>query len=204
MAVLSDIAVVAASMVDLSAELSTSVEREAKPATAMNLTHRCRALVADVAQLTGGVSSDIARFTLGGRAYCTKFARAKLAVDAEWHAPVERGLAEYLWLQAAAAVAPQNALGLHGYSAGLRGFVMDCIAGDDVALRKDELLAGRVSAGVAALVADLFAVLHAASAKPDFDRPASTTPSPSMPFASSRICCSPPRATRPRPRNCIA
>jgi len=147
----------------------------------MNLTRRCRELVADVglgdagdvadvAALTGGVSSDIAKFTLGGRAYCAKFARAKLAVAADWHAPVERGLAEYRWLQAAAKVAPQNALGLHGYSARLGGFAMDCVAGRGVVLWKDELLAGRVNPSVATAVGDLFARLHAASTRANFDR----------------------------------
>jgi aminoglycoside phosphotransferase (APT) family kinase protein len=126
--------------------------------------------VTEVTPLTGGVASDIARITVAGRRYCVKFALAKLRVAADWHAPVHRSRAEYAWLSAAAGVVSDAVPGLHGYSDAEGGFAMDNIAGPGVYLWKKALLAGAPDGGEAATVADVLGRIHAAAARPGFDR----------------------------------
>jgi len=51
--------------------------------------------------LRGGVSSDIWKVTTDSNVFCVKKALAKLRVDADWFAPVERNRFEVSWLKAA-------------------------------------------------------------------------------------------------------
>lgn len=145
------------------------------------LIDRCTELVVDlglatagqvgqVTPLTGGVASDIARVDLPGGPVVVKFALPKLKVAADWQAPVHRNRAEYAWLEAAHAVAPENAPRLHGRSERLHGFAMEYLAGPDVVLWKRVLLDGQPPRGEAARVGALLGRLHAASAAPGFDR----------------------------------
>lgn len=145
------------------------------------LHERCRALVAElglapadrvgrVEPLTGGVASDIAALDLDGRRICVKFALAKLKVAEDWHAPVHRNRAEYAWLKVANAVNPDGAIGLYGRSEAQHGFAMEFIEGDSVYLWKERLLAGRGVDGEAARVGDVLGRIHAATARPGFDR----------------------------------
>ncbi|MEV8468457.1 phosphotransferase [Fluviibacterium sp. DFM31] len=123
-----------------------------------------------VAPLTGGVASDIARVTAGGRSFVVKFALPKLKVAADWHAPVHRNAAEYAWLQVAAQVCPEGAVQLFGRSPEQHGFAMEFLDGDDVYLWKSALLDQKPDRGEAAKVGQLLGQIHAASAAPDFDR----------------------------------
>lgn len=148
--------------------------------TAADFEGRCRQLLLElglatgddalrVTPLTGGVASDIAVVEAGARVFCVKFALPKLKVAEDWRAPVHRNRAEYAWLRAAAAVAPENAVRLYGCSETEHGFAMDYIAGDSVFLWKARLLDGRIGPGEAAAVGDLLGRLHRASTAPDFD-----------------------------------
>ncbi|MEM8980397.1 MAG: hypothetical protein AAGD04_12995 [Pseudomonadota bacterium] len=87
-----------------------------------------------VVPLTGGVASDIAMIDLGDRKLCAKFALPKLKVATDWHAPVHRNLAEYAWLEVAAATCPESAVALYGRSDTAFGFAMEFLDGDDVYL----------------------------------------------------------------------
>ena len=150
---------------------------------------RCRDLLAElglieagvplsVEPLSGGVASDIAKVTVGQagssdqKRYCVKFALAKLRVNADWFAPVTRSFAEYQWLKTAAQISPDTAIQLYGHSARHNGFVMSYLEGDKTCLFKSELLAGNGYAEQAEAVGRLLGRIHAASAKPDFDRSA--------------------------------
>ncbi|GBD40957.1 Methylthioribose kinase [bacterium HR39] len=147
-----------------------------------DLARRCRELVEElglaraedvvgVEPLTGGVASDIARVELrDGLVFCAKFALPRLRVVEEWRAPVRRNRAEYAWLGVAARIVPENAVRLFGRSERLHGFVMEYLGGPAVRNWKAELLAGRILPGVAAALGDLVGRIHAASARPDFDR----------------------------------
>ena len=65
-------------------------------------------------RLTGGVSSDIWRVDLATGPICVKRALAKLRVDADWHAPVERNIYEADWMRVASQAAPNAVPALLG------------------------------------------------------------------------------------------
>ena len=60
-------------------------------------------------KLAGGVSSDIWKVSSGARVYCVKRALAKLKVEADWFAPVERNQFEVAWYQIANNICPGSA-----------------------------------------------------------------------------------------------
>lgn len=124
--------------------------------------------VTEVVALTGGVASDIARVTVGDRVIAVKFALGRLRVAAEWLAPVHRNRAEYAWLEVAGRVAPGAVPELYGQDAGLGGFAMEYLA--DGRQWKAALLAGDAAGPVAEAVADRLGRIHAAGARPGFDR----------------------------------
>ncbi len=150
---------------------------------ANELEQNCRELVAElglanpedvleIAPLTGGVASDIARVDLGDRRICMKFALPKLKVSAEWQAPVHRNAAEYAWLDFVASQFPENAVQLFGKSETLHGFAMEFLEGDQVYLWKTNLLTEASDQGEAERVADLLGRIHALSSRQGFDRSA--------------------------------
>ncbi len=122
-----------------------------------------------VKPLTGGVASDISVVSLPGREICVKFALPKLKVAEDWRAPVHRNKAEYAWLMAAAACAPENVPGLYGWSAADNGFAMEYVTGESVYLWKDALLKSAPDRGEAEAVASVLGRIHAASTAPGFD-----------------------------------
>ncbi|MGI9336670.1 MAG: phosphotransferase [Gammaproteobacteria bacterium] len=115
-------------------------------------------------ELTGGVASDIWRVDLETGPVCVKRALAKLRVDAEWYAPVERNLYEVRWFEVAGEVAPAAVPGVMGRDEAAGLFVMDYLDPADHRLWKAELLAGRVDAGVAGEVGERLARIHAGTA----------------------------------------
>lgn len=120
--------------------------------------------------LTGGVASDIALVDMGRRRICVKFALGKLRVAEDWHAPMHRNRAEYEWLKFANAVVPESAIALYGHSDRQNGFAMEYIDGKEAYLWKERLLQGRGLEGEAERVGDVLGRIHAASARPEFDR----------------------------------
>ncbi|WP_179953900.1 phosphotransferase family protein [Denitrobaculum tricleocarpae] len=123
-----------------------------------------------VKPLTGGVASDIAVVSLPGREICVKFALPKLKVAEDWRAPVHRNKAEYAWLMAAAACAPENVPALYGWSPADNGFAMEYLTGESVYLWKDALLKSAPDQGEAEAVASVLGRIHAASTVPGFDQ----------------------------------
>ncbi|WP_135077089.1 aminoglycoside phosphotransferase family protein [Terasakiella sp. SH-1] len=128
--------------------------------------------VTEVTPLTGGVASDIARVTVGGRQLCIKFALAKLKVKEDWQAPVHRNAAEYAWLKVAAEMQPKGAVKLFGQSDELHGFAMEFVSGDGVYLWKEAMLEGDSAGEEAEMVGDALGHIHAASAQDGFDQSA--------------------------------
>ncbi len=139
-----------------------------------DLTRRCGELVVklgigtadevrEIRPLTGGVASDIAMVVVGERQVCVKFALAKLRVAEDWHVPTRRNRAEYQWLTFARGVVADAVPALYGWSESDEGFAMEYLAGANVHLWKDALLAGQPDDGVGASVGDLLGRLHAAS-----------------------------------------
>lgn len=126
--------------------------------------------VQSVRSLTGGVASDIAVVSLSDQDICVKFALPKLRVASNWEAPVHRNKAEYAWLRFAKSVVPNNVPTLFGWSSSQNGFAMEFLAGPDVYLWKDALLAGAALKGEAELVASVLTKIHAASSSMNFDR----------------------------------
>ena len=120
--------------------------------------------VTEVLPLTGGVASDIARVTVGGRVVAVKFALGRLRVAEEWLAPTHRSRAEYAWLDVAGQVAPGAVPQLCGYSEALSGFAMEYLGGAGVVQWKAALLAGAEAGPVAVAVADVLGRIHAAGA----------------------------------------
>ncbi|WP_293975717.1 aminoglycoside phosphotransferase family protein [Sphingopyxis sp.] len=122
--------------------------------------------------LAGGVSCDVWKVETPDGPIVVKRPLAQLRVDAEWHAPVERGQSEVRWLRRARAVntsiVPEVLAELPGY-----GFAMRFLPGAPV--WKDELIAGRVDAAFAGAVGSSLAAVHSATANNAVDRDAFAT-----------------------------
>lgn len=111
--------------------------------------------------LLGGVSSELWRVDLPNRSLCLKRARAVLAVEAEWHAPVERSGYEVAWLEAAREIEPEAVPRVLGQLPEEHLFVMEYLAPSQYRVWKSELSAGRVDIPFAAEVGRLLGRLHA-------------------------------------------
>lgn len=120
-----------------------------------------------ITPLTGGVSSEIALVDLPDRKLCVKFALEQLKVEAEWHAPVRRNLAEFRWLEYAAQLAPKNVPQLYGHDEALGGFAMEFVSGDSVKNWKADLLRNAPVATEVTTTAQLLGEIHAHSASDD-------------------------------------
>lgn len=117
-----------------------------------------------VAPLTGGVSSDIVRITLGdGRRYCAKRALSKLKVASDWQAPLERNRYEAAWLRRAGAIVPGFAPAVLAEDATTGTVLLDYLPPEDFVLWKAELLAGRADPATPVRVADALGRVHAAT-----------------------------------------
>ncbi|MES2262759.1 MAG: aminoglycoside phosphotransferase family protein [Pseudomonadota bacterium] len=114
--------------------------------------------------LTGGVSSEIWRVDLPGRALCVKRALAQLKVAAEWKVSTSRNAYEWEWIRFAAKRVPGGAPVplAHDPVAGL--FAMEFLDPATHPVWKSQLMAGDIQPATAAEVGALLARLHAASA----------------------------------------
>ncbi|WP_421724399.1 phosphotransferase family protein [Bauldia sp.] len=118
----------------------------------------------DAERLTGGVSSDIWKVTAGSRVFCVKRAMAKLAVEDDWFAPVERNRFERNWYAIASERVPGVAPAVLGYDDDLLFFAMAWLDPDHYSLWKPDLMKGRVDRDFAATVGEKLAEVHAATA----------------------------------------
>jgi aminoglycoside phosphotransferase (APT) family kinase protein len=116
------------------------------------------------ARLTGGVSSDIWRVDLPAAPVCVKRALAKLRVDADWRAPVERNRYEARWMRRANAAVPGAAPALLGQDDLSGALAMQFLDPATHRLWKNELRDGRADPAFAATLADRLVRIHAASA----------------------------------------
>jgi len=114
--------------------------------------------------LAGGVSSDIWKISTPERQFCVKRALAKLKVNADWHAPVERNRYEVAWYRFAAAILPDAVPKVLFHDASAMLFAMDYLDPADHRLWKSELRDGRALPADAAGVGARLGRIHAATA----------------------------------------
>lgn len=119
---------------------------------------------AEGAPLTGGVSSDIWRIETPTGPICAKRALAKLKVEADWQAPVERNIYEARWLSRAGEAVPGAAPRMLGQDAETGVLALEWLDPDDHPVWKAEMLAGRVDPTVAGLVGARLGRIHRATA----------------------------------------
>jgi aminoglycoside phosphotransferase (APT) family kinase protein len=119
---------------------------------------------ATVTPLAGGVSSDIARVEVDGRAFCVKRALARLKVEADWRAPVARNHSEAEWIRVAAEIVPDAVPRLIAEDRAAGLFAMGWLAPEANPVWKAELAAGRVDESFAAEVGRRIVLVHAATA----------------------------------------
>ena len=115
--------------------------------------------------LSGGVSSDIWKVELPGRAICVKRALAKLRVAADWQAPPERNLYEWRWFRTVQAQFPGWIPEPLALDEKRRLLAMAYLSPGGHRLWKAELMAGRVEPAFAALVGARLGRIHAATAR---------------------------------------
>ena len=114
--------------------------------------------------LPGGVSSDIRLVEFDGGRYCVKQALAKLKVEADWRAPVERNHSEAEWLRVAAGIVPDAVPRVlyedqrHGW------FVMQYLDPSDHPVWKAQLRDGVIDPAFASATGRCLAAIHSATA----------------------------------------
>ncbi len=113
--------------------------------------------------LAGGVSSDIWRADLRLGTVCVKRALAKLRVQMDWSAPVERNQYEIAWFRAVAEVVPDAVPKVLGTDTARGLFVMEYLPPESYRLWRTELRAGRANTAIAGQVGRLLARIHAAT-----------------------------------------
>ncbi len=114
--------------------------------------------------LTGGVSSDIWRVDIDGKPYCVKRALARLKVQADWRAPVERNSYEAAYLEVVDRLVPGAVPRLIHVDEAASAIVTRYLDPKAFVLWKTELMAGRIDAAIAAAVGDRLGRIHARTA----------------------------------------
>ncbi len=120
-----------------------------------------------VQALAGGVSSDIWRVDLPDGPICIKRALAKLRVQMDWRAPVERNAYEVAWMKAARAIEPEMAPEILAHDAESGLFAMPYLDPAHHLLWKEELRQGKADPAVAAEVGRRIGRIHSATAGRD-------------------------------------
>jgi aminoglycoside phosphotransferase (APT) family kinase protein len=117
-----------------------------------------------IVPLTGGVSSDIVRVDLETGPICIKRALAKLKVQADWQAPVERNQYEIEWLRIAAGIDPQAVPKVLGEDRATGMFAMEFLDGKRYPVWKAQLRDGEISVDTASEVGRRIAAIHGRTA----------------------------------------
>ncbi|HEX9836499.1 MAG TPA: phosphotransferase, partial [Alphaproteobacteria bacterium] len=118
--------------------------------------------------LPGGVSSEIWRVDLARGPVCIKRAIAKLKVEQDWFAPIERSIYEVRWFRTAGAIEPGCVPEVLGVDEERHMFAMAFLDPATHRLWKSELRDGHADPAFAALVARKLVHIHAATAhRPD-------------------------------------
>jgi len=119
---------------------------------------------ASFSHLTGGVSSDIWKVETDRQIYCVKRALAKLKVQADWFAPVERNKYEVYWYQCANQYVLGSAPKILAHDESMMLFVMEYFEPNTHKLWKTELLEGRIDPIYASWMGSTLAKIHAKAA----------------------------------------
>jgi len=117
-----------------------------------------------MAQLNGGVSSDIWRIDFEDHSICAKRALAKLKVAADWHAPLSRNAYEYAWYEVMSPLFPQAVPRMLGRDEASGMFFMSYLDADTHPVWKAQLLQGHISPRFAKQVGQTLGHMHAATA----------------------------------------
>ena len=115
-------------------------------------------------RLTGGVSSDIWRVDLPAGPVCIKRALARLRVETDWRAPVQRNAYEVAWMETARAIEPDAAPEILARDAQAGLFAMPFLDPATHPLWKEELRQGRADPAIAAEVGRRIGHIHSATA----------------------------------------
>ena len=113
--------------------------------------------------LVGGVSSDIVRVDLAQGPVCIKRALAKLQVDADWQAPVERNRWEHEWLRTAATIVPHAVPKIIAEDTESGMFAMEYLDVQRYPVWKDQLRDGTIETTTAAEVGRRIGAIHSAT-----------------------------------------
>lgn len=108
--------------------------------------------------LPGGVSSDVTRLS-GERDVVVKRPLAELKVGDGWHAELDRTANEVAFAAVLTDIAPRHALAVLAFDADRNIFVMQA-APPSARSWKQDLMAGRIDTGVAAVCGRLLASIH--------------------------------------------
>jgi len=114
--------------------------------------------------LTGGVSSEIYRLNLDSGPVCVKRALAKLKVEKDWYAPIERNAFEVAWIETATEIAPGSAPEIIAHDPDALMFVMAYLEPEQYPVWKEQLSAGIIVPKTAESLGTLLAKLHGATA----------------------------------------
>jgi tRNA A-37 threonylcarbamoyl transferase component Bud32 len=117
-----------------------------------------------VVPLTGGVSSDIVRVDLETGPICIKRALAKLKVEADWQAPVERNRYEIEWLRIAADIDGRAVPKVLGEDRETGMFAMEFLDGGRYPVWKAQLRDGEICVDTATEVGRRIAAIHGRTA----------------------------------------
>ena len=119
---------------------------------------------AEFERLTGGVSSDIWKITVAERVFCVKRALAKLKVESDWFAPVERNLYEVAWYRIANEMVPGAAPRILAHDEELMLCAMDYLDPVTHKLWKTELRDGNADVEQAKLAGRRLGLIHGLAA----------------------------------------
>ena len=118
-------------------------------------------------ELTGGVASDIWLVQLRQGPVCVKRALAKLKVEQDWQASVDRNAFEAAWLKTAAEIVPGSAPRVLAHDAEAGMFALEYLDPARFKTWKGELLKGRTDPGFAAEAGRRLGCIHSATAGDD-------------------------------------
>lgn len=124
----------------------------------MGLIHDNETLL--VKPLTGGVSSNILKVSVGEKHFCLKQALPKLKVAKEWHAPLERVFAEIDWMKTVSHIAPDAVPHIQGVDREALCFVMDYLPAEHFANWKSQLLQGVIDVNFAGEMGEVLGKIH--------------------------------------------
>ncbi|MFN3231114.1 MAG: phosphotransferase family protein [Alphaproteobacteria bacterium] len=114
--------------------------------------------------LAGGVSCDVFRVDLPTGPVCMKRALAKLKVEKDWFAPVERNAFEVAWMEAASAIVPAAVPEVVGHDPDAGLFAMTYLPPETHPVWKHLLRDGRIDPEIAGQLGDVMGQIHAATA----------------------------------------